>query len=461
MAMADSRRQRIITLCALYAAQGVPWGFMATAVVSYLTERGINDEQAGDLSAIILLPWTFKLIWAPLIDSATIRSMGRRRPWIIGAELMMAVTLLGLLMMGDLTQDLRMLGFMFFLHNCFASLQDVCTDALAIDVLPHAEQGSANGLMWGSKLAGKGFGAFVMAWVMSQSDVWGLQAAVMLQFVFLMLVMLFPLLILERQGEKRFPWSKGAAVETGPVSSTRNPLQVVKELLRGFSLPATLSFALFGVTKLIGSGVNEVVTKTLYTQPLEWSAVDFSKVDGLYGIVPGVFGAVAGGYLANRFGRRKIIIFGFGGYSLVALVFAACPHLWNERWFTAGFLLVTQGFVAVGSVGFLSMAMRITWTKSAATMFTVYMTLSNIGHVVGNKFAGTVRELYKEPVFNLAFFQNQAEWITAYQQTFAFVAIASLLPLLFLPLVDPMGVDVFKYPRVEETDVSELAEGAT
>lgn len=220
MAMADSRRQRIITLCALYAAQGVPWGFMATAVVSYLTERGINDEQAGDLSAIILLPWTFKLIWAPLIDSATIRSMGRRRPWIIGAELMMAVTLLGLLMMGDLTQDLRMLGFMFFLHNCFASLQDVCTDALAIDVLPHAEQGSANGLMWGSKLAGKGFGAFVMAWVMSQSDVWGLQAAVMLQFVFLMLVMLFPLLILERQGEKRFPWSKGAAVETGPVSST-------------------------------------------------------------------------------------------------------------------------------------------------------------------------------------------------------------------------------------------------
>ena len=108
---------------------------MTIALISFLTSRGLGDAEAGELSAIVLLPWTFKLIWAPLIDTVTIRSMGRRRPWIIGAELMMAITMLGLIYMGDLTHDLKLLGWMFFIHNCFASLQDVSTDALAVDIL--------------------------------------------------------------------------------------------------------------------------------------------------------------------------------------------------------------------------------------------------------------------------------------------------------------------------------------
>ena len=99
-------------LCAMYFAQGVPWGFMTIALISYLAARGVDDTAAGNLTAVVLVPWTFKLIWGPIIDTMTIRSMGRRRPWIIGAELMMAVSLLGLLMMGDLTNNLRLLGWM-------------------------------------------------------------------------------------------------------------------------------------------------------------------------------------------------------------------------------------------------------------------------------------------------------------------------------------------------------------
>jgi MFS transporter, PAT family, beta-lactamase induction signal transducer AmpG len=427
MAMADSRWQRTVTLCALYVAQGVPWGFMTVALISYLTSRGINDAQAGKLTAIVLVPWTFKLIWAPLIDSVTIRSMGRRRAWIIGAELLMALTLLGILALGDLTENLRLLGWMFFLHNCFASLQDVCTDAMAVDILPAAEQGSANGLMWGSKLVGKGVGAWVMAVVMRR---WGLPTAVLLQFGILMVIMLFPLLFLERRGEKRLPWSAGQAVATAAESETgvRSPLEVLRDLLQGFSLRTTLVFAVFAVAQIVGYGLNEIVTKTLYTQQLGWDFVEFSRVAGLYVIVPTLLVCVTGGYLSNRYGRRPVIIAGMVGYAACALAFAACPGLWDRDWFTTAYLLATDGFIAVGSVGFLSMAMRITWTKSSATMFTVYMTLSNVGHFVGNWLAGPVRE-----------------WLP-YEPTFLLVGIASLLPLVCLPLVSPEQVDAHKYP---------------
>ncbi len=432
MALADRRWQRTATLCALYIAQGVPWGFMTITLVSYLTSRGISDADAGALTAVVLLPWAFKLIWAPLIDSTTIRSMGRRRAWIISAELMMALTLLGIIGLGDLTENLTLLGGMFFLHNCFASLQDVCTDALAVDVLPTSEQGTANGLMWASKLLGKGLGAAVLAWVIAR---WGMTASILVQFVLLLGIMMFPILFLERRGEKRFPWSAGQAVISGPESSVRSPLTIIHDLKQGFSLQTTLVFAVFGMIKLIGSGVNEVVTKTLYTQELGWKFDDFSTVAGLYAIGPSILGAYGGGYLSNRFGRRPIIIFGFGAYGLLAIIFAMNSALWDQRWFTTTYLLAAEGFLAIGSVGFLSMSMRICWTKSSATMFTVYMTLSNVGHVVGNWLVGPVRAQLN------------------FGPTFLFIGITSLLPLLFLRFVKPAQVDPYKYPPPESASV--------
>ncbi len=98
------------------------------------------------------LPWTFKIFWGPIIDSFTYRVMGRRRPWILFAQSGMALTLIAMLWMGDLSANIGLLGWMFFFHNCFASLQDVSCDALAVDILLPEEQGKVNGAMWGSKV---------------------------------------------------------------------------------------------------------------------------------------------------------------------------------------------------------------------------------------------------------------------------------------------------------------------
>ena len=246
-----------------------------------LSDRArIGDADAGWLTGIVLLPWTFKLVWAPVIDTLTIRSMGRRRPWIIGAELMMAISLLGILWLGDFSEQLGgnssdapvaprfvyLLGCMFFVHNCFASLQDVCTDALAVDVLPQSEQGRVNGLMWGSKLLGKALGTVVMAMVMAMGDAyhpgWGIPAAVLVQFVLLIAIMMVPLFMLERPGEKRFPWSEGQAHDTGNVSNVRNPLLLIHDVFREFFLVTTFMFFVYGLFHVVGWGIVEVITST-------------------------------------------------------------------------------------------------------------------------------------------------------------------------------------------------------
>ena len=421
MALVDSRAQRMTMLCAMYLAQGIPWGFMTIALISYLTERGIGDAQAGELTGIVLLPWTFKLIWAPLIDSVTIRAMGRRRPWIIGAELMMALSLLGILAIGDLTDNLRLLGWMFFLHNVFASLQDVSTDALAVDILPYEEQGRTNGLMWGTKLIGKAIGATLMANIIYA---WGLPAAVLAQMIALLIIMLFPIFLIERPDEKRFPWSVGKAQATGPGASVRSPLAVLRDLRQAFSLTTTSVFFVFGTISMMGWGVVEVITKTLYTQQLDWTFVGVSNVAGL-AVLTEMVGAFGGGYLADRYGRRKIMIIGLGGYGLLAIVFGALPSLCHVPWFAAGYLFLNPGILAVGAVGFLSMSMRISWTQAAATVFTMFLTVSNIGHVMGNWLVGTLRET----------------WARSYEHSFFVVGLFMLAPLLLLSVVRPEEVD--------------------
>ena len=421
MALSDNRRQRTVMLCAMYLAQGIPWGFMVTSVAAYLAEHGVDDAEIANLIAAVMYPWTFKLVWAPIMDSLTVRSMGRRRPWIIGAELLMAASLLALMTVDNLEGQLETLKWMFFMHNVFASLQDVCTDALAVDILPPEEQGRVNGLMWGWKLVGKGVGGAGLAWVIS---VWSFQAAIMVQFAILMGIMLFPIMLLERPGEKRMPWSQGQAGEIGPGGNIRGLSAIFRDLFTGFSILTTSAYAIYATIHVAGWGIVEVISKPVYTQRIKWTFVDYSYVEG-WSIFPQLFGAIIGGWLCDRLGRKTIMFSGFGTYGLMAIVFGMFPQMWEQNWFATGYLLCSPGILALGSVGFLSMGMKLSWTTSAATMFTVFMTLSNVGHVIGTKITGYLR----------------ADLDLSHEETFITAGIVMCAPMLLLLCVRPKKIE--------------------
>ena len=101
---------RVTTLCILYFAQGFPWGFMLTALLSFLASKGLTLAESGQLTAMAYLPWTFKLFWGPIIDSFTYRSMGRRRPWILFAQFGMTITLIAMIWLHP-----RVCPWMFFM----------------------------------------------------------------------------------------------------------------------------------------------------------------------------------------------------------------------------------------------------------------------------------------------------------------------------------------------------------
>ena len=160
--LTENRLRRMVSLCVLYFAQGLPWGFASVAFAAYLADNGLTPQEIAALFATIALPWTFKWIWGPVIDTVNMPQFGSRRLWIIFAQFGMAVSIGTLLLIPDLKNQLDTVIKLLFIHNIFASLQDVSTDALAVDVLRDDEVSKANGYMFASKRAGMIIGGAIL-----------------------------------------------------------------------------------------------------------------------------------------------------------------------------------------------------------------------------------------------------------------------------------------------------------
>ena len=395
---------------------------MLTALLSFLASKGLTIAESGQLTAMATLPWTFKLFWGPVIDSFIYEKMGKRRPWILFAQIGMALSLVAMIFMGDISENIGLLGWMFFLHNCFASLQDVSCDALAVDVLLPEEQGKVNGAMWGSKIIGTGTGAAAMGTLLVSN---GLVFTILVQTLLMLVIMIFPLFILERPGEKRFPWSKGGDSLTNlNHSNSHSPLTVIKDLITAFSKAPCYYAALFIIISAINQGINGAVLPVFYNATLGWESDTYSQVVGGPGTILEFFGAILGGVMADRFGRRKVFFIGWGSFSVLSGIFGfmilSMPEL--PVWFQGFYLIAYPFCVAVGTVGMFALAMALSWSKASATMFTSYMAISNLSVVIGNKLIGPLSDIF------------------SIGQIYVIMMFVCLTPVILLKSMDPRPI---------------------
>jgi PAT family beta-lactamase induction signal transducer AmpG len=416
VSLATHRRVRTWTLCALYLAQGVPYGFVTVTLVAHLASQGMDVRETGEILAFTTLPWVFKFVWGPVIDRFVWPSLGRRRPWIIMAEAMMALTLLAMIFVDDLTASISLLAWMIFIHNCFNSLQDVAVDALAVDLLEDEERGKVNGYMWASKWAGLGIGGAGTGLVLASM---GLRGTLVLQVGLLALIMLFPLCIRERPGDRLFPWSSSvAAVERAVTAVGVSTASLLRDLRRAFSLRSTLIGALLMVLVQTAVGVAGALGPGLFTKSLGWTTEEYSAVAGGYGVMLAIGGALLGGALLAHFGRRRIMAVAIVGISVILGGFGILHDLWDDRTFATVYLIALPTCTSLLQVVIFAVCMDLSWPRVAASQFTAYMAMLNLSTIVGNKLAAPLTDAF------------------ATETVFIIIGLANLALVLFLPLID-------------------------
>jgi len=394
---------RLITLCILYVAQGIPYGFVTVTFASYLAERGETVAAIASVTALSTLPWTFKFVWGPFMDRFGIPSMGRRRPWIIAAQLGMTLTILAMAFVDHPAEHLVLIGWLVFVHNIFNSLQDVSVDALAVDLLRESERGRANGFMYGSKYIGMFLGGAFLSRMVSED---GLGVAFTIQIMMLGGIMLFPLFLRERAGEKLLPWTKGKSQLQADEQLARSVSQLFGFLRRAFTLRSTLLAGVVGLTIFIASGILSPITNVLFIQDLGWTRTDFTDISGGYGVIIGLGGAIAGGFLADRFGPKRIATIGcivlalsYATFGLSSPETGIIPWFdWTNRSAVIGYILLDTLMSSMISASLFAMYMTVSWPKVAATQFTAYMAILNLSTVVGLKLSGMLEATFSLPV---------------------------------------------------------------
>tara|TARA_Y100001954_G_C15829539_1_gene614397 strand:- start:609 stop:1883 length:1275 start_codon:yes stop_codon:yes gene_type:complete len=390
----------------LYFFQGVPWAFIAVAFVTYLVGLetiDVSDDQIATLTLMGTLPWMFgKLILGPLIDRYQSSSMGRRRPWILGAQLGMIVTMAAFLAIDAPEENLQAIGLFFLVHNIFAALQDVSSDALAVDVLEENEISFANGIMFVSKGFGFMFAALVLGGVLLES---GFQAALMVQLPVLALFMLVPLFVLEKQGDRRFPGPRqDASVEEFESLSFG---EIWGSLMLAFKNKTARWALLLSSVVWIGGGMGasmgiiDIQFPFLFQRGLGWSEEEYLALKGVVIFLMTMIGFFIGGMLGSKFGSHKIMTYAVGLGTVMTIVWSLLRANWTNPDFMQFYWMLWTIVWGVVGANLIALLMSVTTSDLGGSQFSVYMTGINFGAILGTQVSPAVFDLVGENYPNL------------------------------------------------------------
>ena len=161
-----NRRQLIVLL--LGFASGLPLLLTLSTLSAWLYEAGVTKTSIG-LFALVGLPYTFKFLWAPILDRVPLpfltRWLGQRRGWLVLIEVGLIAAILALGSFDPKTE----LAAMAVAALCVAFLsasQDIVIDAYRIEILNEREQGAGAAVtQWGYRfgLIAAGAGALFLA----------------------------------------------------------------------------------------------------------------------------------------------------------------------------------------------------------------------------------------------------------------------------------------------------------
>lgn len=352
MNLLATRGGRRVLFALLYLAEGAPIGYVWWYLPTRLRLEGLAVERITALTALAVLPWSLKFLWAPLVDVLR----GPRwtlRAWILAAQAGMAATLAATLWV-DPVAHTAMLGALLVAHAIAAATQDVAIDTLAIASTAPAERGAVNGWMQAGMLAGRSvFGGLALVAAERVGA-----PAVGLALV-ATLVATGALVLLAR------------SPDPPPPRGGRGLGAALAEAVR---LPGTLHA--LGFALVAGAGFEAVgAVAGPFLVDLGHDGAAVGRFLALPAVAAMLAGALAGGHLADRLGRVR------AAASFLVLVAGAVGATAWAAASDAGAVLpaLTAVYVALGLFTAASYAlfMDATHPRLGATQFSAFMAATN------------------------------------------------------------------------------------
>lgn len=345
----------------LYLAEGAPIGFLWWAMPTLLRQAGVEVDRIAALLVVVGLPWTLKMLGAPLVDVARGLGVSLRAVLLLAQAVMIATLVFAARGAGELqVGDLAGLQPLLLAHAIAAAMQDVAIDALCISVTPEPERGRVNGWMqFGYQLGRGAFGGGVLLWATAVGPAapwWALVAVLSVVLVV---------------AAAAVPRSAGAAPSARPLHELGAALvavarQRVTWQALAFALVAAAGFEAVGALAgpfLIDRGFDVETIARGYELP---------KVAAM------VLGGLCGGWCADRWGAgRATARLQVAFAALVLAVAGSDAAGLGGSWTILAALVGLYFAVGAFTTASYALLMDLTAPRLAATQFSTYMGATN------------------------------------------------------------------------------------
>ncbi|MGE0212112.1 MAG: MFS transporter [Parvibaculaceae bacterium] len=138
--------RRVLVVLLLGFSSGLPLALVGSTLMAWMSDVGLSISTIG-LLAMIGTPYTFKFLWAPVLDAFDApllsRFLGRRRGWLVLSQIVLIGTILWLASI-DPRNSPWLVAFAALLVATASATQDIVIDAFRVESLPQDRQAAAS-----------------------------------------------------------------------------------------------------------------------------------------------------------------------------------------------------------------------------------------------------------------------------------------------------------------------------
>ncbi|MCR5085370.1 MAG: AmpG family muropeptide MFS transporter [Succinivibrionaceae bacterium] len=359
-------------------SSGLPLYVLMVLVNGWLRSSAIDLKTIG-LLALLMIPYTWKFLWAPLLDRFSLLGMGRRRGWMLATQILLLATI-AILGFIDPQGGMFAISAMALLISLASATQDIAIDAYRREFLSDEELGLGNSLFVNAyriaSLVPGGLSLIV-------AGIWDFRVAFVLTALFMLPGIAATLLIREPQ------------VANAPRTLRDAIVEPFREFVTRRGVGSALLVVLFVFLYKLGDSMATALSTPFYID-LGYSLTEIGVVAKNAGLWSMVAGGLLGGIWMLRLGiNRALWIFGVAqavtilGFMWIAHVgTGGCPPVYMLALVIAAEALGT----GLGTAAFVSFIARETNPAFTATQFALLTSCSAVPRTFCNAVTGYIVE---------------------------------------------------------------------
>jgi PAT family beta-lactamase induction signal transducer AmpG len=401
---------RVLSMILLGFSAGLPYSLVSSTLSAWLADVQVSLSIIGYFS-LVGIAYSIKVLWAPVVDSLPLpvlyRLIGRRRSWMLLAQVGITLGLLGISHI-DVHLHLQQVALLAVFVAVCSATQDIAIDAYRIEAVTVKYQGAMAAMyVFGYRLSllVAGAGVLYLAEYFSWQVAYQVMAAAMFIGILTTLAISEPkknpdlnTLAIEKKIESALGVDKVMPILAGILKWLSDAvLSPFVEFFHRNGRSAIWILLLIGVYKI--SDITMGVMAIPFYLDLGFSKKDIADISKLFGFFMTIIGTSLGGTLVVRFGIMRPLLLGAFLAALTNLLFAVLAVSKPSIVLLAGVISVDNlsgGIAAATFIAYLSSLTNIAYTATQYALFSSLMTLP--AKLIGS-FSGDVALSFGYDVF--------------------------------------------------------------